>query len=93
MSLLCVLLFCLRAHEHIYFMECALSQNVLLPLLMVHLLLECITITITISAVNTLLNCRVLKLFQMINLSTSCIKTLTAGNCCGFRNLVRDDTC
>ena len=26
----------LRAHEHIYFMECALSQNVLLPLLMVH---------------------------------------------------------
>ena len=25
-----------RAHEHIYFMECALSQNVLLPLLMVH---------------------------------------------------------
>ena len=35
MGLLCVLLF-LRAHEHIYFMECALSQNVLLPLLMVH---------------------------------------------------------
>ena len=36
MSLLCVLLFFLRAHEHIYFMECALSQNVLLPLLMVN---------------------------------------------------------
>ena len=26
----------LCAHEHMYFMECALSQNVLLPLLMVH---------------------------------------------------------
>ena len=26
----------LRAHEHIYVMECALSQNVLLPLLMVY---------------------------------------------------------
>ena len=32
---MCSTLF-LRAHEHIYFMECALSQNVLLPLLMVH---------------------------------------------------------
>ena len=32
---MCSTLF-LRAHEYIYFMECALSQNVLLPLLMVH---------------------------------------------------------
>ena len=32
---MCSTLF-LRAHEHIYFTECALSQNVLLPLLMVH---------------------------------------------------------
>ena len=28
--------FFLRVHEHTYFMECALSQNVLLSLLMVH---------------------------------------------------------
>ena len=35
MSLLCVLVF-LPAHEPIYFMECAPSQNVLLPLLMVY---------------------------------------------------------
>ena len=54
MSLLCVLFF-VRAHEHIYFMECALSQNVLLPLLMVHLLPECITtITITIPTLTLL---------------------------------------
>ena len=48
---MCSTLF-LRAHEHISFMECALSQNVLLPLLMVYiLLLECITITtITITS-------------------------------------------
>ena len=32
----CFYSFFLRAHEHIYFMECALSQNVLLTLLVVH---------------------------------------------------------
>ena len=47
----------LCAHEHIYFIECAVSQNVLLPLLMVHFvtrmyyyLLLLLLLTLSISA-------------------------------------------
>ena len=52
MDLLCVLFFFLHAHKHMCAMECTLSQNVLLPLLMVHFVTikhyyYCITIIIS----------------------------------------------
>ena len=45
----------LSAHEHISFMECALSQNVLLPLLIVHFVTK-----------NVLLLILILLLFKML---------------------------